>query len=758
MKRCWFVLLLLSMLSCVKKPQDKVDVLLSQMTLEEKCGQLCCPIGFNYYGKDGDSLWLDGSFTSMMDTMPLGSCWAVLRADPWSRKTVETGLQPGESVRLLNKMQRYSVEHTRLGIPLLFCEETPHGHMAVGTTVFPTGIGMASTWNPELLEHVGEVMGREVQSQGAHVGYGPVLDIARDPRWSRVEETFGEDPYLAGVLGKAVVKGMQRYIVATLKHLAAHGIPQGGHNAAAAELGPNRLMSEYLPPFEQAVKEGGARTVMTSYNTIDGVPCTANAWLLQEVLRGSWLFDGVVFADLNAINALYATHHVAADPAEAAALALKAGVDIDLGGYNYGGFLKEALHRGLVTENDIDRAVRHVLQLKYELGLFDHPYFDEEEAAVVVGCQEHTDLAWNVARESVVLLKNNGILPFGKAVQKIAVIGPNADNMYNQLGDYTAPQDPDRVVTLFEGILDKGMAAEVRYAQGCAIRDEAVDGIDEAVRLARWADAVVLAVGGSSARDFQTSYEETGAAIVDKRISDMDCGEGFDRATLKLLGNQEKLMQRIYDLGKPVVTVYIQGRPLDMNLAAERSDALLTMWYPGMEGGTALADVLWNDYNPSGRLPISIPRSVGQIPVYYSQPVTGDYVEASAKPLYPFGYGLSYTQFEYSDLHVETVHGEDTLCKVTCMVKNIGPCRGEEVVQFYVRDEVASVAPASKLLKGFQKVYLEQGASQQVTFFLTKRDLSVFDTQKGWDVEPGDFTIMVGGNSEEEALKTTFRF
>ena len=745
MKRCWFVLLLLSMLSCVKKPQDKVDVLLSQMTLEEKCGQLCCPIGFNYYGKEGDSLWLDGTFTSMMDTMPLGSCWAVLRADPWSRKTVETGLQPGESVRLLNKMQRYSVEHTRLGIPLLFCEETPHGHMAVGTTVFPTGIGMASTWNPELLEHVGEVMGREVQSQGAHVGYGPVLDIARDPCWSRVEETFGEDPYLAGVLGTAVVKGMQRYVVATLKHLAAHGIPQGGHNAAAAELGPNRLMSEYLPPFVQAVKEGGARTVMTSYNTIDGVPCTANAWLLQEVLRGSWSFDGVVFADLNAINALYATHHVAADPAEAAALALKAGVDIDLGGYNYGGFLKEALHRGLVTENDIDRAVRHVLQLKYELGLFDHPYFDEEEAAVVVGCQEHTDLAWNVARESVVLLKNNGILPFGKAVQKIAVIGPNADNMYNQLGDYTAPQDPDRVVTLFEGILDKGMAAEVRYAQGCAIRDEAVDGIDEAVRLARWADAVVLAVGGSSARDFQTSYEETGAAIVDKRISDMDCGEGFDRATLKLLGNQEKLMQRIYDLGKPVVTVYIQGRPLDMNLAAERSDALLTMWYPGMEGGTALADVLWNDYNPSGRLPISIPRSVGQIPVYYSQPVTGDYVEASAKPLYPFGYGLSYTQFEYSDLHVETVHGQDTLCKVTCMVKNIGPCRGEEVVQLYVRDEVASVAPASKLLKGFQKVYLEQGASQQVTFFLKH-------------LEEGDFTIMVGGNSEEEALKTTFRF
>ena len=753
MKRCWWLFLLLSLLSCGKQPQDKVDALLSQMTLEEKCGQLCCPIGFNFYGKEGDSLWLDESFVSMMDTMPLGSCWAVLRADPWSRKTVETGLQPGESVRLLNKMQRYAVENTRLGIPLLFCEETPHGHMAVGTTVFPTGIGMASTWNPELLQFVGEVMGREVRCQGAHVGYGPVLDIARDPRWSRVEETFGEDPYLTGVLGAAIVKGMQRYVVATLKHLAAYGIPQGGHNAAAAEVGRNRLMSDYLPPFEQAVREGGAKAVMTAYNAIDGIPCSSNTWLLQDILREQWQFKGVVFADLNAVNALYATHHVAADPAEAAALALKAGVDIDLGGYNYGGFLKDALRRGLVTEKDIDRAVRNTLQLKVDLGLFDHPYIDEGDAAAVVGCPEHTDLARNVALQSAVLLKNDGILPFDKTVQKVAVIGPNADNMYNQLGDYTAPQDPERIVTPFEGIRDKGLAKEVRYASGCAVRDEAVDGIEEAVRTARWADVVVLVVGGSSARDFQTSYEETGAAIVDKRISDMDCGEGFDRATLKLLGNQEKLMQRIYDLGKPVVTVYIQGRPLDMNLAAERSDALLTMWYPGMEGGTALADILWNDYNPSGKLPISIPRSVGQIPVCYSLPATGDYVEESAKALYPFGYGLSYTQFEYSDLYFEMMQRQDTLCKITFQVKNIGPCRGEEVAQLYVRDEVASVAPASKRLKGFQKLYLEQGASQQVTLFLTERDLSVYDTKHGWHVEPGAFTLMVGGNSEEISLE-----
>ena len=746
--------------SCNKK-QDKVEALLSQMTLEEKCGQLSCPIGFNYYGKDGDSLWLADDFLSMMDTLPLGSCWAVLRADPWSRKTVETGLHPKESARLLNMMQHHAVENTRLGIPLLFCEETPHGHMAVGTTVFPTGIGQASTWDPALLEQMGEVMGKEVSLQGAQIGYGPVLDIARDPRWSRVEETFGEDPYLSGVLGTAVVKGMQKHVCATLKHLAAYGIPQGGHNAATAEVGQNRLMTDYLPSFEKAIVEGGAKTVMTSYNTIDGVPCSANQWLLQEVLRNSWDFKGVVFSDLNAVNAIYATQHVAADPAEAAALALKAGVDIDLGGYNYGGFLKEALQRGLVTEADIDRAVRHVLQLKYDFGLFDNPYVDEVLAEKEVGAEESAQLAKQVSLESAVLLKNDGILPFGEHIKKVAVIGPNADNMYNQLGDYTAPQDPERIVTMLEGIHDKGRA-EVTYAKGCAVRDENEADMDEAVRVAKAADVVVLVVGGSSARDFKTSYEDTGAAVVNESISDMDCGEGYDRSTLKLLGRQEELMERIYAIGKPVVTVYIQGRPLDMNLANEKSNALLTLWYSGMEGGSALADILWGDYNPAGRLPISIPRSVGQISVYYSQPQMSDYVEESSKPLFPFGFGLSYTQFEYSDLKVEpvkamsfqcgTVRGlesmDDTVCKVTCTVKNIGPCDGDEVVQLYVRDEVASVAPASKLLKGFQRVHINKGETQNVDFYLTERDLAVYSKEKGWHIEPGEFTIMAGGSSE----------
>ena len=753
MRRFAPLLLFLVFLSCTQK-QDKIDSLLSQMTLEEKCGQLTCPIGFNLYGKDGDSLWLADDFIDMMDTLPLGSCWAVLRADPWSKKTVETGLQPRESARLLNMMQHHAVENTRLGIPLLFCEETPHGHMAVGTTVFPTGIGQASTWNPALLEQMGEAMGREVRLQGAQVGYGPVLDIARDPRWSRVEETFGEDPYLSGTLGTAVVKGMQKHVCATLKHLAAYGIPQGGHNAATAEVGQNRLMTDYLPSFEKAIVEGGAKTVMTSYNTIDGVPCSANQWLLQEVLRNSWDFKGVVFSDLNAVNAIYATQHVAADPAEAAAIALKAGVDIDLGGYNYGGFLKEALKRGLVTEADIDRAVRHVLQLKFDLGLFDNPYVDEALAELEVGTKESAQLAKQVALESVVLLKNDGILPFGDNIKKVAVIGPNADNMYNQLGDYTAPQDSGRIVTMLEGISDKGRA-EVLYAKGCAVRDENDAIIDEAVRVAKAADVVVLVVGGSSARDFKTSYEETGAAIVNEFVSDMDCGEGYDRSTLKLLGKQEALMERIYATGKPVVTVYIQGRPLDMNLANEKSNALLTMWYPGMEGGSALADILWGDYNPAGRLPISIPRSVGQIPVYYSQPATGDYVEESSKPLFPFGYGLSYTQFEYKYLRIDSVPERPGWLEVHFAVKNIGSYDGDEVVQLYVRDEVASIAPASKLLKGFRRLHINKGETAGISFFLTEHDLSVYSKEKGWHAEPGEFTIMVGGSPDNAVLSSS---
>lgn len=746
----------LLMIACSSKngrttEEKDIDKLLSRMSLEEKVGQLCCPIGFNFYEKQGDSVWLSESFKAMMDTLPLGSCWAVLRADPWSQKTVETGLQPCQSARLLNEMQRYAKEHTPSGIPLLFCEETPHGHMAVGTTVFPTGLGQASTWDTALLKKMGETMGEELRLQGAQVGFGPVLDIAREPRWSRMEETLGEDPYLSGQLGFAIVEGMQTHVVATLKHLAAYGIPRGGHNAANADVGANALMADYLPAFETTVSHG-AGAVMTSYNTIDGVPCSANGWLIDDVLRKTWHFHGLVISDLNAIWALCATHHICATQEEAAALALKAGVDIDLGGANYGGFLIKALNAGLVTQSDIDAAVKRVLTVKYDLGLFDNPYVDENKAAERVGNDENVSLALQVARESVVLLKNDGILPFGDDVRRIAVIGPNADNMYNQLGDYTAPQDSLRVVTMLEGISDKNRA-DVTYVKGCSVRDVSDADIDAAVVAAKSADVAVVVVGGSSARDFKTSYESTGAAIVNDRLSDMECGEGFDRCSLDLLGKQNELLQRVMDCGKPVVVVYVEGRPLLKNLAFDKAAAIVEMWYPGMQGGNALADVLWGDYNPAGRLPVSIPKSVGQIPVCYSQPVTGDYVEGDAKPLFAFGHGLSYTSFKYDNLVVEKAGSDDIFYKVSLKVSNVGDRDGDEVVQLYVRDEVASVVSSSMALKGFARIFIPKGEDKQVSFVLSRRDLSVYNAAQGWHLEHGDFSIMVGAASDDIRLQ-----
>ena len=378
MKTKYFsIIALVFLVSCSSPEKDDIDVkvdnLLSQMTLTEKIGQLCCPIGFSLN---------DESYHNLMDTLPCGGFWAVLRADPWSRKTLETGPDARESALIFNKMQRYAVEHTRLGIPIYFAEECPHGLMAVGATVYPTGLGLAATWDEKLLYNVGDAIGAEAAGRGAQFGYGPVLDIARDPRWSRVEETFGEDPYLSGTLGSAVIRGMQNHLASTVKHFAAYGIPEGGHNGAAAQTGLNMLASDYLSNFEIAVKNG-VKSIMTSYNSIDGVPCTSNSWLLKDVLRKQWGFKGVVFSDLGSIWALHSTHRTAASQLEATAQAINAGVDIDLGGSNYGNYLKTAVENDLVPIENVNDAVRRVLRFKYEIGLFDNPYIQIPDNDVV---------------------------------------------------------------------------------------------------------------------------------------------------------------------------------------------------------------------------------------------------------------------------------------------------------------------------------------------------------------------------------------
>lgn len=745
--------------------EERISDLVGRMTLEEKVGQICCPLGWEMYTKTGqNSVTISDLFKQQMSKAPIGSYWAVLRADPWTQKTLENGLNPELAAKALNALQKYAVEETRLGIPILFAEECPHGHMAIGATVYPTSMAQASTFNKDLIFRMGEAIGLEARSQGANVGYGPVLDIAREPRWSRVEETFGEDPYLTGILGTAFVQGMQgtdytdgKHVYSTLKHLAAYGVPRGGHNGNMADIGLRALLDEYLPGFQRAVEVGKAATVMTSYNTIDGVPCTSNTYLIDNLLRKQWGFEGFVYSDLASIDGI-AGGHVAKDLTDAAIQSIEAGTDMDLGARAYA-TLTQAVKEGKVKESYLDRAVANVLRLKFKMGLFENPYVKPEVAKKVVNSEAHRQIAREVAREGTVLLKNDGLLPLDKNIKSIAVVGPNADVMYNYLGDYTAPQERSKVITVLDAVKARLPKAKVTYAKGCAIRDTTQSDIAAAVAAARGADAVLVVVGGSSARDFKTKYINTGAATVsesDGILSDMECGEGFDRSTLNLLGDQEKLIRAIAATGKPMVTIYIEGRPLNMNLAEKVSNALLTAWYPGEQGGNGIVDVLFGDYNPSGRLPMSIPRNEGQIPVHYSQGPQRDYMDGPGTPLYTFGYGLSYTTFGYSDLKLADGDGKDVLQTVSCTVTNTGSRDGEEVVQLYINDEVSSVATPPIRLKGFEKVFLKKGESKQVTFQLTRKDLSIYDKDMNFTAEPGTFKVMVGGSSADLPLQGKF--
>lgn len=744
---------------------ERVADLIGRMTVEEKIAQLRCPLGWEMYTKKSEkSVEPSETFIKQMSEAPIGSYWAVLRADPWTQKTLENGLRPELAAKALNALQKYAVEKTRLGIPILFAEECPHGHMAIGTTVFPTALGASSTWNASLIEQMGAAIGLECRSQGSNIGYGPVLDVAREARWSRVEETFGEDPWLTATLGTAMVRGMQgtntadgSHVISTLKHLAAYGIPESGHNGGAVYVGERVLRQQYLLPFEKAVK-AGVGTVMTSYNMIDGVPCTSNKWLLTDVLRGEWGFKGFVYSDLLSVDGI-AQMHAAADNKEGASLALKAGLDMDLGGGAYGDNLKQALSEGLITMADLDRAVGNVLRMKFNLGLFENPYVDPKRAKEVCRSEEHLSLARQVAEEGTVLLKNDGVLPLSRGLKRIAVIGPNADMPYNQLGDYTAPQARESVKTVLDGIRAlAGNGTEVVYERGCAIRDTTKADIPAAVRAAESADAVVLVVGGSSARDFKTKYISTGAATVDESegLSDMECGEGFDRSTLSLLGLQERLINAVAATGKPLVIVYIEGRPLLMNNATEKANALMTAWYPGAEGGTAIARLIFGDANPSGRLCVSIPRSVGQVPVYYAQGKQRDYVEESSTPLYPFGYGLSYTTFDYSNLKIKGETAKSDSVTVSLTVRNSGSRDGAEVVQLYVADKAASVVQPHMGLRAFQKVPLKAGESRDLQFTLGFDELSLVGPDMKRVVEPGEFEVRIGASSDDIRLKDTF--
>lgn len=747
-----------------KNPQlpveQRVADLLSRMTVKEKVGQLLCPLGWEMYEIKGETVTASDKFKQLMKERHAGMLWATYRADPWTKKTLENGLNPALAAQAGNALQKYVMENTRLGIPLFLAEEAPHGHMAIGTTVFPTGIGMAATWSPRLINEVGKAIGKEIRLQGGHISYGPVLDLTRDPRWSRVEETFGEDPVLTGMIGKAMVEGLgggnlsQPYsTLATLKHFLAYGISESGQNGNPSFVGIRELHENFLPPFRQAI-DAGALSVMTSYNSLDGIPCTANHYLLTELLKNEWQFKGFVVSDLYSIEGIHQSHFVAPTMEKAAAMALSSGVDVDLGGDAYMNIIN-AVNTGRISNAALDASVARVLRLKFEMGLFENPYVIPEKAEKEVRNDAHIALARKIAQASITLLKNDrSLLPLNKNISKVALIGPNADNRYNMLGDYTAPQEEKNVKTVLDGIRTKLSPLQVEYVKGCSIRDTLTSDIEQAVAAARRSEAVIAVVGGSSARDFKTSYKETGAAIADeKTVSDMECGEGFDRATLSLLGRQQELLKALKATGKPLIVVYIEGRPLDKTWASENADALLTAYYPGQEGGNAIADVLFGDYNPAGRLPLTVPRSVGQIPIYYNKkaPRNHDYVELSASPLYAFGYGLSYTTFEYSDLRVSSISPHSF--EVSFKVRNTGKYDGEEVSQLYLRDEYASVVQPLKQLKYFERFYLKRGEVKEVKFVLSESDFTIIDRNLKTVVEPGTFQVMVGTASNDIRLQ-----
>ena len=740
----------------------RAEDLLARMTLEEKIVQLL-------------AVWEDKTeiFDSALEVDP-----AKLKErypnglGQFSRPSDATGpvsprVQPRrdvrETVELVNTLQKFAVEETRLGIPVFFHEEGLHGYAAVGATSFPQAIGLASSWDPFLIREVNSVTAREIRARGAHLVLSPVVDIARDPRWGRIEETFGEDPFLVGEMGVASVLGLQGEpsdgrlppdkVFATLKHMTGHGQPESGLNVAPAQFSERVLRENFFPPFKSAVDRAGIEMVMASYNEIDGVPSHVNNWLLQEVLRDEWGFDGLVVADYYAIDQLVSLHHVAKDMKQAAVRAFNAGVDIDLPNGNAYPALPDAIRDGLVDERRVDAAVKRVLELKIRAGLFEEPYADVEYAERITNNEEARALARRAAERSVVLLKNDGMLPLKlpgnrgrRDKQVIAVIGPNA--AVARLGGYYG--EPPHTVSILDGIKEKaGDSAEVRFAQGVVITenddwwaDEVVLGdpeenrrlIREAVDAARGADVIVLAIGDTE----QTSRE----GWADSHLG--------DRASLDLVGEQQELFDALRALEIPLAVMLINGRPFSSVAISEQADALIEGWYLGEQGGHAMADVLFGDVNPGGKLPVTIPRSVGQLPMYYNYKPSAKrgYLFETTDPLYPFGWGLSYTTFELGPPRLSRSNIKvDGSVDVEVGIRNTGTLTGDETVQLYIRDKVSSVTRPIKELKAFERVTLAPGERTTVRFTLTPETFRMWNDKMEHVVEPGEFEIMTGPNS-----------
>jgi beta-glucosidase len=727
------------------------------MTLRENGGQVNQHMfGWRAYSRVSGFFELTEEFKKEVAHFDgMGSLYGLFRADAWSGVNWSNGIAPKYCAGVANRIQRYVIENTRLGIPVLLSEEVPHGHQALGGTLSPTNLGAASSWNPELYEKFMSLAGAEVRGRGGNLGLVSCLDIMRDPRWGRSEECFGEDPFLAALFTASAVRGLQGAgLAAVLKHFCAQGACEGGRNLGAASIGERELREIHLPPMQAGV-EAGALACMAAYNEIDGVPCHANRKLLTGILRQEWGFEGFVMADGKALDRL---RLLAGDDESAAAMALNSGVDLSLWDTPFY-VLERAVELGKVREELLDQAVSRILRVKLELGLFENPYVPEP--IDIPDRKEIQETNLQLARESLVLLKNEGgLLPLN-GVKRIAVVGPNADNIYNQLGDYTAPQRGEECMTVLKGIREAaGEDILVDFAVGCGVRELTTAGFEAAVQAARDADVVIAVMGGSSARNVNEAGDEGGAAVAGA-VGEMDCGEGMDVAGLEPGGVQHELVAALVESGTPVVVVLIQGRPYAVGEMVENVPAVLCAWYPGQQGGRAVADVLFGKFNPCGKLPVTIPRSSGVLPVCYNRKNIGReirYCNESSPELFPFGFGLSYTSFTYGEPQCSpSVIGKAQLddgetVTVSVKVRNSGDCPGRETVQLYIQDMEASVTRRVKDLKGFRKVCLKPDETTDVVFELGQAELGIWNSQMNFCVEPGFVHIFTGADSTDSGF------
>jgi beta-glucosidase len=733
--------------------EKRVADLLSRMTVEEKVDQIAGG------RRSGDLIDTTGQFTP-------AQAEAVFRELFNEFNTIS----PHDAAVLRNAAQRYAIEKTRLGIPRLFMGEALHGYMAYGSTSFPQCLGLASTWDPELVRRVFDAAGEEAAAAGTNQVFTPVIDLARDPRWGRTEETYGEDPYLVARMGVAAIEGLQggprsgaegdnfpidrQHVLATAKHFV-HGLMEGGRNTAPSNISERELRESFFVPFEAAVKEAKVGSVMASYNEIDGVPNHINHWLLGTVLRQEWGFQGYITSDGGALQMLYQTHHVAVGPEDAAREAIATGVDYDLSNGEVYRTLTDQVKNGKVPQAELDRAVTKLLEAKFRLGLFDDPFVDPAYTAKITNSLEHRQLAVKAAEEGIVLLKNEGnLLPLdAKKIKTIAVIGPNAADVH--IGGYS--REPGHGVSILDGIRQylANSGVNVLYSRGCKITDAVegwkgwyandvklidpatqIDSIRAAAETARKADVAIVVVGENESTNREAWSEiHTG-----------------DRDSLDLLGAQRQLIKAVLDTGTPTVVFLLNGRPLSINFTAEHVPAILEGWYLGQEGGTAAAKVIFGDVNPGGKLPVTFPRSVGQLPAYYDHKPSRNrsYEFVDNSPLFPFGFGLSYTTFRFDNLRIDPAKmGTGATATVRVDVTNTGRREGDEVAQLYIHQQLSLVTQPVMALREFRRVSLKPGEKTTVEFKLTPQDLAIWDENMRWAVQPGEFDIMVGPSSAD---------